>query len=97
MSVKWTHEALANLDKAVKFIAEDKPIAAANVARKIWNVSQLLAEQPGMGRIGRVSGTRELVVPDLPFILPYVEKDGMVIILRVMHTSMKWPKSFPTK
>ena len=49
MSVKWTHEALANLDKAVKFIAENKPIAAADVARKIWNVSQLLAEQPGMG------------------------------------------------
>ena len=94
MRVKWTHKALANLDTAVEFIAGDKPAAAADVASKIWKTAQLLAEQPGMGRPGRVPETRELVVPSLPFILPYVEKDGTVFILRVMHTSMKWPDNF---
>ena len=92
MRVKWTRKALDNLDNAVEFIAADKPTAAATVALKIWNASQMLAEQPGMGRPGRVSGTRELVIPGLPYILPYLEKDGTVFILRVMHTSMKWPK-----
>ena len=37
---------------------------------------------------------RELVISGLPYILPYVEKAGVVTILRVMHTSMKWPKKF---
>jgi len=45
-----------------------------------------------MGRPGRVAGTRELVIPGLPFILPYVEKGMAVIILRVMHAAMKWPQ-----
>jgi toxin ParE1/3/4 len=54
----------------------------------------MLADQPGMGRPGRVAGTRELVISGLPFILPYVEKAGVVTILRVMHTSMKWPEKF---
>jgi plasmid stabilization system protein ParE len=82
------------LDNAVEYIAADKPTVAANVALKIWNATQRLDDQPGMGRPGRVSGTRELVVPGLPYILPYVEKEGAVFILRVMHASMKWPKKF---
>ena len=72
----------------------DNPTAAAEVAQRIWDVSQMLADQPGMGRPGRVAGTRELVIAGLPYILPYVEKAGVVTILRVMHTSMKWPKKF---
>ncbi len=94
MRVRWTRKALVNLDSAVEYIATDKPTAAADVAQKIWDTAKMLAEQPGMGRPGRVPGTRELIIPGLPYILPYLEKDGTVFILRVMHTSMKWPKRF---
>ena len=94
MRVKWTRRALDNLDSAVEYIAADKSIAASDVALKILNTAKLLADQPGIGRIGRVAGTRELLVPGLPYVLPYVEKDGAVVILRVMHTSMKWPERF---
>lgn len=92
MQVKWTRKALINLDDAVKYTAADKPTAAAGVAQKIWNTSQMLAEQPGLGRPGRVAGTRELIISGLPYILPYVEKAGVLYILRVMHTSIKWPQ-----
>ena len=94
MRVKWTRKALDNLDSAVEYIATDKPAAATDVALKIWNSAKMLADQPGMGRLGRVAGTRELVIPGLSYILPYVEKGGAVFILRVMHTSMKWPDKF---
>ena len=94
MRVRWSLKALLNLDIAVEYITADKPVAALDVAQRIWDASQLLAEQPGMGRPGRVAGTRELVVPGLPFVLPYVEDGDSVIILRVMHTSMKWPENF---
>ena len=94
MRVKWTRKALVNLENAVEFIAADKPTAAADVVLKIWNAAKMLAGQPGMGRPGRVPGTRELVIPGLSYILPYVEKEGAVFILRVMHTSMKWPETF---
>ena len=80
MRVKWSRKALLNLDYAVECIAADNPTAAAKVAQRIWDVSQMLADQPGMGRPGRVAGTRELVISGLPFILPYTEKAGAVTI-----------------
>ena len=36
---------------------------------------QLLTEQPGIGRPGRVAGTGELVVSGLPYIIPCFERD----------------------
>ena len=94
MQVKWLAKALLNLDNAVEYVAADNPTAAAEVAQRIWDASQMLSDQPGMGRPGRVAGTRELVIPGLPYILPYVEKETAVVILRVIHTSMKWQKKF---
>lgn len=94
MRVRWSRKALVNLDMAIEYITADNPTAAKGVPQRIWNAVQMLVSQPGMGRPGRVAGTRELVISGLPFILPYIEKDGAVIILRVMHTSMKWPKKF---
>jgi len=91
MQVRWTRRALSNLDKSVQYVAADKPTAAKDAAKQIWEAAQMLADQPGIGRPGRVPGTRERVVSGLPYILPYVEKAGAVFILRVMHTSMKWP------
>ncbi len=92
MRVEWSDAALDNLDQAVEYIAEDKPAAAAKVAQKIWDATQRLAEQPGIGRPGRVEGTRELVISGLPYIVPYVVKGDRVIVLRVMHAAMKWPE-----
>jgi len=94
MRIKWTRQALNNLDAAVKNIAEDKPASAQKISQKIWNSVQLLAQQPGIGRPGRVNGTRELVIPGLPFIVPYLENNYEIVILRIMHASMKWPDSF---
>lgn len=94
MRIRWTSRALDNLDAAVEHIASDNPATAKKVAQKIWDSVQLLVEQPGMGRPGRVTGTREMVITGLPFIVPYVEQEGVVVILRIMHTSMKWPDLF---
>lgn len=78
-----------NIDAAVEYIASDSPVAAAKVAQRIWDAAQQLADQPGMGRPGRVEGTRELIISGLPYILPYVEAAGAIVILRVIHTSIK--------
>ena len=94
MRVKWTIKAIENLEEVFEHIAADNPQAASDVAKRIWDASQLLSRQPGMGRPGKVAGTRELVIPGLPYVLPYVEIKGAVIILRVMHASMKWPITF---
>jgi toxin ParE1/3/4 len=91
LRVKWLKRALLDLDEVEAFIAHDNPRAGAEVVLKIIRAVSLLKEQPGMGRVGRITGTKELVVPDTPFIVPYRVKDDTVQVLRVYHSSRKWP------
>ena len=44
-----------------------------------------------MGRSGRVSGTRELVIPKTPFVVPYRLQRNVIQILRVYHGA-RWLK-----
>jgi plasmid stabilization system protein ParE len=53
-------------------IAEHDPAAAKHVALHIlYCVEYLLSENPKLGAPGRVPGTRELVIPKTPYIVPY--------------------------
>ena len=92
MRVRWFRHALLDLEEIETYIAKDNPAVAVDVILKIIKAVSLLKEQQGIGRAGRVPGTKELVVPDLPYIVPYRVKDGEVQVLRVYHTSRKWPK-----
>ena len=92
MRVRWLRQALLDLDEIELYIAEDGPAVAVNVVVKIIKAVSLLRTQQGIGRDGRVPGTKELVVPGLPYIVPYRVKNGAVEVLRVYHTSRKWPQ-----
>lgn len=92
MRIKWLGAALLDLDEIEAYIAEDRSVVAVDVVVKIINAISLLGAQQGIGRAGRVPGTKELIVPGLPYIVPYRVKDEVVQVLRVYHTSRKWPK-----
>jgi len=91
MKIRWTRTALRNLAAEAEYIARDSPTAAGNMLARIKNAVTLLAGQPSMGRAGRVPGTRELIVPETPYILPYRIHGGQIEILRVFHMARKWP------
>lgn len=92
MQVKWLKKALDNLDHEAAYIAQENPVAAQKVVRIILDAVALLADQPAMGSPGRIAGTRELVIPDTRYLIPYRVKNGQVEILRVFHTSRKPPE-----
>ena len=94
MRVKWLRRALLNLDHEANYIAQDNPRAAAEFVLHLRDSALMLGEQPNLGRPGRIPGTRELVVANLPYILPYRVRSDTVEILRVFHTSRKWPEIF---
>lgn len=94
MKIKWVRLALNDLDEAGEFIAQDNPKAASRVLKRIWDTVQMLADHPHAGRPGRVPGTRELVITDTPFIIPYRVVEDTVQILRVLHGKRKWPTNF---
>ena len=43
---------------------------------------------------GRIVGTRELVIPSTPFIIPYRIEGELLELLAVLHGRQKWPKRF---
>ena len=82
MQVRWLQRALLNLREEAEYIAKDNPRAAVAVVAHIRRNVDLLADNPGLGRAGRVPGTRELVVPDTPYIVPYRVRGQHIDILR---------------
>jgi addiction module RelE/StbE family toxin len=94
MPVKWLRIALGDLDEIATFVSRDNRAAAEKLVGEIREKAELLAEHPEMGRPGRVAGTRELYVEDSRYIIPYRAKGGVVEILRILHTSRRWPAGF---
>ena len=83
-----------DLEDIADYISQDNPEAARRVVSRLWTAVKSLAQQPEMGRPGRVYGTRELVVSDTPFVVPYRVVGSEVQILRVLHGARDWPKNF---
>ena len=86
MQVRWLRKALPNLDQEAGYIASDDPEAAKLVVTRIIDAVVMLSEQPALGRPGRIPGTRELVVFNTRYIVPYRVKGETIEILRVFHT-----------
>ena len=95
MTPIWSPEAIDDLASLRYYIAKDNPAAAQRVVLHILhNDEALLSEHPAMGRPGRVPGTRELLIPDTTFIVPYRVHDRTIQVLRVFHTARRWPETF---
>lgn len=92
MRVRWLRKALRNLDDEASHIAADSPDAAQLMVQRVLEAVAMLAQQPGMGRPGRVSGTRELVVLETRYYVPYRVRGQTIEILRVFHTSRRLPE-----
>lgn len=90
-AIRWTTRAVRRLDQVGAHIAHDDPQAAARVVARLLSGVEHLADQPHLGRVGRIAGTRELVFADIPYIVPYRVGPATVEVLSVMHTAQKWP------
>jgi toxin ParE1/3/4 len=92
LRLRWTRRAEGDLDDIAAYIGQDSPAAAARVVLElIERTEALLTRHAALGRPGRVLGTRELVIGGLPYVIPYRVRDNDIEILRVLHTSRRWP------
>ena len=92
MQITWHRRARHDLQAVREYIAEVNPGAARQVAQRILQAVGLLAEQPSLGRPGRVPETRELVITGTPHIAAYRVVDDTIVILRVLHGARQWPE-----
>ena len=94
MHIRWTKPAATALGAIQDYIADENPKAAFEVTQRLRIAVTRLKEHPKSGRTGRIRGTYELVIHDLPYIVAYRIKKEEVQILSVYHTSRKWPEIF---
>lgn len=94
MQIVWLKTALNNLDAIAEYITQENPQAAKQVVFTIFEQVNALSHQPALGRPGRVVGTRELVITNTHYLVPYRIKNNRVEILRVFHTSQRPPKDW---
>ena len=81
--------AIDDLEGIADYIAQDNPIAAQKVISHLKSTISVLINYPEMGRPGRVHGTRELIVSNTPFVLPYRVVKTEIQILRILHGARK--------
>lgn len=90
--IHYTRRALARLDQIGAWIARDDPDAATRVLNRIVTSIERLRSHPQLGRPGRITNTRELVLSDISYIVAYRVAPDEVQILTVMHMAQKWPE-----
>jgi toxin ParE1/3/4 len=93
-SFKWSKTALSDLKHIKMSISKDDPQAAIGMLRRIIQATEKqLIQFPGIGRPGRIYGTKELVIS--PYIVAYrVQQLSTIEILAILHEAQIWPDEF---
>ena len=91
LHLEWKATAIADLMAIVDYISDRNPDAAQALKDDIETRVSRLPENPRLYRVGRVVGTREMVVRS-NYVVIYVEDARTVTILRVLHAAQQWPQ-----
>jgi addiction module RelE/StbE family toxin len=91
VKIRWTRLARSDIKAAREYVAADSAGAADQFLERIQQAAAVLVRHPMAGRTGRIPGTRELVIPGTPWILPYRIRRGFIDILAVIHGARRWP------
>jgi len=94
MKLRYTLQARSDLAEIHDYISQENISAARRVIQIIRQSAEALSDDPLIGRVGRVAGTRELAVARLPFLLAYRADTNELQILSVIHTARMWPDNF---
>ena len=94
MEVHWLDGAQADLVEIEGYIARDNPRAAQALIARIHRRVSMLEDHPRIGRPGRITGTRELVVGGTPYVAAYRLREQVVEIIAVIHGARRWPDAF---
>lgn len=98
MQVQWTEKAKTLLEEIEAYIARESPTAARKIMLTIIKKTAIqLSKYPDSGKPGRLTGTRELLFSDSPFLVVYTAHLDIVTILTIFHTAQNFPKRTQAK
>jgi toxin ParE1/3/4 len=85
IEIVWSPLARIRLREIRAYVARDKPAAAERLAIRIVAMVEALKMHPRLGRIGKESGIRELVIGSTSYIVIYRVDGQRVIISTIWH------------
>ena len=94
MRVIWSAASVRHLQEIIDYLQGESSAGAVTIRRRILATSLRVGQMLYSGRIGRVDGTREAVVPRSPYIVVYQVSEQAVEILGIWHGARQWPESF---
>jgi plasmid stabilization system protein ParE len=82
--------ALLDREAIMNFIAQDNVVAAIELDLAFEAKAEMARQRPTLYRVGRVPGTREVVVrPN--YVIVFQLMPDAVEVLRVLHATQQWP------
>lgn len=90
MKVRWSRASKDQLIAIRTYIQANNPEAAERVRLRVIETVRLLSALPRLGHPGGKQGTRQFVIPRLPFVLVYrvdIADEDELIILGIFHTA----------
>jgi plasmid stabilization system protein ParE len=89
MKVRLTILAARQVAAALDYVAEASPQGAANIRRRILEISALLESHPQIGHRTDRPGVRRLVVTPYPYFIDYRVVGDEVIVMRFRHAARR--------
>lgn len=91
MRLRWTPSAVRDLERITDYLFDETPQHAPRLVRSLYKSAAALKTFPNRGRPGKRQGTRELMIPSLPYIVVYQVREDTVYIARILHAAQQWP------
>jgi toxin ParE1/3/4 len=90
MRIRWTVPAADDLENIKNYLQRVYPHFAEPTVRTIYQRIRSLKAAPHQGRPGHRSGTRELPLTPLPYVVVYSVKPEAVEVLHIYHGAQDW-------
>jgi toxin ParE1/3/4 len=94
LRLRWSVTAFTDRESIFDYIVSESPRAAVAIDERIQLAAEGLKDFPMSGRLGRIEGTRELLVVQTPYIVAYRLAEDLISILCVLHGAQRWPGEF---
>jgi toxin ParE1/3/4 len=90
LPVIWRPQAIENLVEIIGYISERNFQAANDLHNEIEHVVSNIPQHPYLYKIGRVAGTREIVVhPN--YIVIYQVTESAIEVVSILHSRQQYP------
>lgn len=91
MRVVWSTRFRDELRREVIYLKARNPAVAEEVRQRIVKSVRRLQRFPEAGRAWRLAGSRELVIPGLPYIVIYKITTEAIVVASLFHASREVP------